>query len=224
MGDIFKILKNKVYTGAYFDGSQPCKNEGKGRAGGLSPDHWGLHLERWKQTAENVAKMVSGRVLEVGCGRGPVVHHLVESYDIDAYGIDISEYIISQPISLLVKYRIMVQSIHDTDFPDSIFDGILLLDVLEHIPYDYLHSTMQEIVRICKDDAVFMCTIPDNADYVYSSDAGLREHYIVKAPSWWEVELKDYVEGFEVIRNDEFPFNMAPNNTFFKGKLIKCQD
>lgn len=183
MADIFKSLGEDVYTAAYFDGSCPCRNEGKGRAGGLSPDHWGLHMKRWKQTAENVAKMVSGRVLEVGCGRGPVVHHLVESHNIDAYGIDISEYIISQPISPLVKYRIMAQSIHDTDFLDSIFDGILLLDVLEHIPYDFLHSTMQEIVRICKDGAMFMCTIPDNDDYVHSSDEGLREHYIVKAPS-----------------------------------------
>jgi SAM-dependent methyltransferase len=224
MGDIFKLLKNKVYTGAYFDGSQPCRHEGKNRAGGLSPDHWDLHMERWKQTAENVAKMVSGCVLEVGCGRGPVVHHLIESHGIDAYGIDISRHIISRPISPLVERRIMTQSIHATSFPDFIFDGILLLDVLEHIPYDFLHSTMQEIVRICKDDAVFMCTIPDNDDYIYSSDAGLREHYIVKSPSWWEAELKDYITDFEVIKNDEYPFNMAPNNTFFRGKLIRCRD
>jgi SAM-dependent methyltransferase len=44
-------------------------------------------------------------------------------------------------------------------FCDKCFDGILLLEVLEHVKYP--ESTLKEIGRVLKDEGVFLVTVPN---------------------------------------------------------------
>lgn len=86
------------------------------------------------------------RLLDVGCSMGFVVEALREQ-NIEAYGIDLSEYAIAHAPPSIKPY-VKVGNVLDIDYPDESFDTVLCSEVLEHLPVDYVDQAIEELLRV----------------------------------------------------------------------------
>ncbi len=103
--------------------------------------------QRYEREAYFLAKQLRkiaprGRLLEVGCALGFVLHSLTQYSPWDVMGIDVSEfaaYFADQQFGLNVRCT----TLEDAKFPDNAFDYILQKDLLEHVrrPRDHLLET-----------------------------------------------------------------------------------
>jgi 2-polyprenyl-3-methyl-5-hydroxy-6-metoxy-1,4-benzoquinol methylase len=101
--------------------------------------------EKLKIVKEFLDKECRGkRILDVGCGEGVLVEeYRKKGYDIE--GVD------SNYESDFVK----IGDVTNLEYEDNLFDVILLLDVLEHIPYDKQYIALKEIKRVLKKVVCF---------------------------------------------------------------------
>lgn len=213
----FDELQKDIYNDCYFNGESHKNNKF-----GLVPIHWSLTNNRWIETASSVAPLLHGKVIEVGCGRGTLVHHLCNSHGLDVVGLDIAQCMIDKPISDGISGRLFQGSLHDMHFDDGTFGSLIMFDVLEHIPFDYLTSTINGISRVCTKNATVMGTLPivNYMDIKYSYE-GKFEHYLSATEDWWVSTLSGFLDGLRFIKSEKFPFNMSPDNTFFIGTINK---
>jgi len=94
------------------------------------------------------------RILDVGCGEGILVEeYRKKGYDIE--GVD------PNYESDFVK----IGDVTDLEYEDNLFDVILLLDVLEHIPYDKQYIALKEIKRVLKNGGLLLMSVPNLAAF-----------------------------------------------------------
>jgi len=128
-------------------------------------------------------------VLDVGCSKGYFVKAL-RLLDIDAYGIDISQYAIDHVDIEVKDYCKLITN--ETPVPIlKKFDWILTKDVLEHMDSDSLHSffknysdkatRMYHVVPLGDDDKF---RIPE-----YHLD---KSHIQIHNEIWWEKLFNQY--------------------------------
>jgi SAM-dependent methyltransferase len=112
-----------------------------------------------------------GRVLDAGCAMGLLVEALVDR-GVDAYGIDISEYAISQAAPA-IRDRVRVGSL--TAPLDGRYDLIVSIEVLEHMPPA---DARLALANICAhtDDVLFSSS---------PNDFGESTHVNVQPPEAW---------------------------------------
>ena len=107
---------------------------------------------RWRVVADALAKhygLRSGdRVLDVGCGKGFLLHDLTESVPgIEIVGIDISEYALENAKEE-VRPFLQRSSASKLSFPDDSFDLVISITTLHNLYCYDLHSALQEIERV----------------------------------------------------------------------------
>ena len=101
------------------------------------------------------------KVVDIGCGRGELLTVLRES-GIHAIGVD------SNPSSITsLQERGFEASCEDlSDFlkrtPDSSLAAITMLHVVEHLPFDLLLTTFQEVFRVLEPGGVFIAETPNS--------------------------------------------------------------
>lgn len=94
------------------------------------------------------------RVLDVGAGSGALVRRIP-----GAIGVDISP-----------KCReVMLGDIESLPFPDSTFDVVFVVDVIEHLSYSARHKGVIEVQRVLKPDGVLVATVPNREDMSLST-------------------------------------------------------
>lgn len=95
-----------------------------------------------------------GRVLDVGCARGASLP-ILQGYGFQAIGLDISR----AALGHAKTQSAVCGALPRTPFADSSFDGVLLLDVIEHIrnPLDALC----ELYRLLRPGGVAIVTTPN---------------------------------------------------------------
>jgi SAM-dependent methyltransferase len=105
----------------------------------------------------NLAKTLSGPVLDFGCGRGVLVAELLKS-GVDARGLELDCDVIRQTLS---PRNATFITLYDGTFPSPFqsksFRSVICSEVLEHIP-DY-KAALEDIARLATDKAIF--TVPD---------------------------------------------------------------
>ncbi len=94
-------------------------------------------------------------IIDVGCGRGEILHFLENKYkNIDnIYGIDLDEEIIMETLVNFQNYKISHQNANNLSFDNNFFDLALVLEVLEHAE-DY-NSIIKEVKRVTKQYCIF---------------------------------------------------------------------
>ena len=104
-----------------------------------------------------------GRILDVGCGTGSLMIHLVRrGYEVS--GIDMSEDSVKRADELLRQYaptaKTMIKkgSADQIDFPDGMFDAVVAAEVLEHVEKD--HVAVKEFYRVLKPQGLCIITVP----------------------------------------------------------------
>ncbi len=110
-------------------------------------------------------------VLDTGCAMGFLVEQL-RKRDVEAFGVDISEYAIQNVHSSIKSY--CWQGTIAEPFPRE-YDLIVCIEVLEHIPSD---QTQKVIENIClhRDDVLFSSTHFDCREVT---------HYNIRLPEEW---------------------------------------
>lgn len=86
--------------------------------------------------------------LDVGCGTGYLVS-MLKKLGIDAYGIEISEYALSNVPKEIQPY-VKKGDITKIPFDDNTFDLVVTFDVMEHIERSLLKKSLEETVRVSR--------------------------------------------------------------------------
>lgn len=131
---------------------------------GFFPDGRRISLkDAVRLMSEEVGKELNlplgARVLDAGCGEGPVAFYLAERYQYEVTGIDILEVNIEIANQKKKKLNLSnptfkVADFSDTKLPDNYFDGVVILEALVHSP-DY-RQTLREVYRVLKPGGVFV--------------------------------------------------------------------
>lgn len=104
------------------------------------------------------AKMISGKVLEVGCGEGYGIDILAshaEAYTaIDKYASNVDHYIAKYPHVDFIR-----KSVPPFPFEDNTFDCLVSFQVIEHIEDDV--QFVKEMARVLKPGGLAILTTPN---------------------------------------------------------------
>lgn len=114
---------------------------------------------------EEAAKVISGKVLELGCGWGRGVEKLINACD-HFTGLDKNEPLIKALQEKYPKHYFNTVNLpYLSEFEDNTFDFIVTFQVIEHIQND--HMFLQEAHRVLKPGGkIFLTTV--NKDYSLS--------------------------------------------------------
>jgi len=138
-------------------------------------------------------------ILDYGCAKGFVVKAL-RLLNYNAYGVDISEYAISQAPKDVEKYVELI--VPGQKIPS--YDWIITKDTLEHIPYSELNSQLENLA-ISSRNIFIMVPLGDGEKYNIAAYELDLTHHIREDLNWWTLKLKE--SGFEIITATH---NMGP--------------
>lgn len=176
----------------------------------LGPVPYSRYEGKWLQffglVADHIVKHIGPKkVLDAGCAKGFLVEALRDR-GVEAYGIDLSEYAVSQ-VRRDIKRYCRVASLLDPIVER--FDLIVCIEVLEHIPEE---MARQVIANLCRsaDDILFSSTPDDFAEVT---------HVNVQPRSYWNALFAE--QGFDL--DVEFDASrIAPHAMRFVKKAVRC--
>ncbi len=93
---------------------------------------------------------VTGKALDLGCGNGKTVSTLIDE-GFEVTGIDFSEIAVQQCRERFPQAELVVGSVTDLPFPNSSFDYITAVHVLEHLDDKQLSDTVDEVSRVLRE-------------------------------------------------------------------------
>jgi 2-polyprenyl-3-methyl-5-hydroxy-6-metoxy-1,4-benzoquinol methylase len=128
-------------------------------------DYYRSFAARWPNIRGTVplSRMImsvreSGRLLEVGCGRGMLLELLAKQFD--AYGTDISELGVAESAARVGPERVFRHSIEDGP-PPGRYEVVLAINVLEHIHKPEI--ALRNINAVLEPGGTFIFTVPNNS-------------------------------------------------------------
>lgn len=103
------------------------------------------------------------KVLDIGCGTGASLAALSGRFGIKAYGIDISEQILSIARSSNPAFELSVADAHDLPYSDGFFDAVMIECVITLL--DSLKSALEEAARVLRSGGrLVISTLADSKD------------------------------------------------------------
>jgi SAM-dependent methyltransferase len=199
---ISEVLLNNIQSDSQFDKYYYTHCCG---ANYLRSDEW---LGFFRHVASRlVLSLAPRRVLDAGCAKGFLVEALREA-GVEADGIDISEYAISQAHESIRPY-LKVQSL--TQVIGAKYDLVVSIEVLEHMNR---HDALVAIERLCSstDDIIFSSS---------PFDYGEPTHINVHPPEYWSAEFARH--GF--FRDLDFDCSfLTPWACRFRRKALRIEE
>jgi 2-polyprenyl-3-methyl-5-hydroxy-6-metoxy-1,4-benzoquinol methylase len=126
---------------------------------------------------EQAAKIVHGKVADIGSGTGFGTHLLTRNASqVDGYDVDEAAYNFAKRSFSNGHIEFYNESITGTIVGNFIggYDFITMIDVIEHIQEDKL--AVQNVRRILKDGGAFICSTPNRLSRYRKSDYHIREY------------------------------------------------
>jgi ubiquinone/menaquinone biosynthesis C-methylase UbiE len=137
------------------------------------PDVGALHVKNLMARQRFVIEMVEARVprgaklLDVGCGPGETAAKLMQrGYEV--WGVDIAQPMIRHAQERCGAERFRVGDIEQIPFPDSTFEGVLCLGVIEYLDAD--GAALREIARVLKPGGTAVIATPSATCPLYQMD------------------------------------------------------
>ena len=116
----------------------------------------------WPEVADAIEGLgikKDDKVLDLGCGNGRLFEAL-EKYDIDYYGLDISEELVKIAKKTYPKGNFIASDLLKTPYKDNEFDVIVSIATLHHIPSKKLRrEALKEVYRITKQGGKILISI-----------------------------------------------------------------
>lgn len=145
--------------------------------------------------------LVSGHVLDVGCGPGR------DGVFLQNAGLKVTCLDASEAMVAMAKERGLDAIVGDflaLPFTDASFEGVWAYTSLLHVPKAEVDQALHEIKRVLKDGGIF------GLGLVEGEGEGYRESSGVSMPRWFSYYTRDEVEqllkkhGFEIIHFETF--------------------
>ncbi len=156
------------------------------------------------------------KILEIGTGRGALLHHLY-SQGFNIQGIEINKELIDEAFRLYGKLPIKLMSGDAMEFEDSSFDIVISFDVFEHIKDSDKH--LKEIRRVLKPNGYYLLQTPNKwTNTIFetirwkSFTKWRKDHCSLH--NYWQIIERFHKNGFEV----EF-YKIPVITDFFKLKI-----
>ena len=157
----------------------------------------------------------SRTIMDFGCAKGYLVHAL-RLLGREAYGVDISEYAISEAPKEVTEYIKAIQP-YSNDFQKC--DLLLAKDILEHIPYLHISDQLKTIRRNCKYVFAIIPLAKDNK-YIIPAYELDKSHFIREDKHWWIEQFnRTGFENFEAT-TDLGPFKANWQEVDSEGNLL----
>lgn len=134
--------------------------------------------------------MLSGRMLDIGCGVGFALEYLSgPTFDFVTFGVDASDLAIEKAKQRLAKFpgsvqRLMALEDQNLPFEDDFFSLITCFDVLEHLDEHDIDLTLDEIQRVVRKGGVILLSVSNRTSGV-DDKFGDNLHRTVKSVDWW---------------------------------------
>ena len=140
-------------------------------------------------------------VMDWGCARAYFVKALRE-HDVNAYGIDISEWAIKNCDADVVDFV----SNNIEDLPAS-YDYVFSKDVLEHIPTEELTKILEKLFIICTKAAVIIVPLAksEGGEYIYPNDELDKTHIHRKTLQGWVDLIEPFAKDFTIFVSNKIP-------------------
>jgi len=125
-------------------------------------------------------------ILDYGCAKGFVVKAF-RLLGLEAYGVDISEYAISQTPNDVKNFCKLISKTSDIFTDSTVFDWLISKDVLEHIPeeeiIDFLSQSAHHVKRMFV--AIPLGIDDSSGKFVIPAYANDKTHITIKTFDWW---------------------------------------
>lgn len=125
---------------------------------------------------EKVAEIVSGNVLDIGCGTGFGTHLLTRQAD-NVLGVDVDESAVNFARKAFSNHKI---KFHSLDISASFahesnpYDFITMIDVIEHIRND--REVVHNCTKLLKSGGKLICSTPNRLSRYRKSEYHVREY------------------------------------------------
>jgi 2-polyprenyl-3-methyl-5-hydroxy-6-metoxy-1,4-benzoquinol methylase len=141
------------------------------------------------------------KMLDFGCGRGKIYEEYFkpEGMDVEYVGIDIDT-------SLDVDFPLFhsVDEFIEADYPKRYFDGLALLDVIEHLPHQEMYEVLEKLNPYIDGDIFIMTPNSKCLDLLFS-DAQHKTIYpldeLVNLVKHLGFEIKELRKGKGLFHN-----------------------
>jgi ubiquinone/menaquinone biosynthesis C-methylase UbiE len=148
-----------------------------------------------KHAAEIASRVRGQRVLDIGCGTGPLVGEFLRRGR-DALGVDSSPEVVAEARR---RYgdRFSVGSVTSLPYPDASVDAATLIEVVEHLDDGTLDSAIREARRVLRPGGRLFITTPNSENLAFASrqcpDCGAEFHIYQHVRSWSAESLGSYL-------------------------------
>lgn len=130
------------------------------------------------------------KILDYGCAKGYLVKAL-RLLDMDAHGVDISEYAIKLADAEVRDYCHLVSETNPFPLEDS-FDWLITKDVLEHMPESTLDIFLEKS-RLVAKKAFHVVPLGDTDDkYIVPEYENDITHVLAKPKEWWQKKFESH--------------------------------
>ena len=173
----------------------------------------------WKEISDYLGES-RGKVLDIGCGSGEVIIGLSSNQNLDVYGCDISNKLITKAIKrgIAASKLMVVNAVKLSHYGDRSFDYSVSIAMAQYLSDEDLSSFLDEVQRITRQK--FFLFVPVSFGWRNEQWSGSSWHlYRNNAPIWWKKLLWRYfdqVEMFESKYMSDFPLSV--------GKWFVCKN
>lgn len=126
-------------------------------------DYWSRYADTIREIRRINGRNFSGKyfVLEVGSGGKGVSNFL----DHEKYAIVLSDVQREALIGIKTKAPLVVADGHKLPFKNEMFDIVVSVDTVEHVPKSSRHVFLNELRRVCKNKIILHFPTEDNSMY-----------------------------------------------------------
>lgn len=160
------------------------------------------------------------KLLNIGVGACDIESIVLTRHrDVEWFGIDISPGSIKRAKIKFPKASFKRGSIDGLEFGNSFFDGVVILEVLEHIRPRKIFKSLGEVKRVMKRGGKLIVSVPlsENLEEMVKAGKNPNAHVRVYTPKLIETELK--IAGFRVLKK-QFLFAFKSH---YKLKSFVCR-
>lgn len=144
----------------------------------------------WKRLAMILLKEVPNHeksLIDFGMGRGTALDFF-EQKGFYVEGVDISSYAVG--VQLKKGRKVYHTSLDNLSiFRENQFNLGFCNDVIEHLPINLVHKSLEEMSRVCSEK-LFISVCPTASNHL--SLEGENLHLTIKPQEWWDEEFKKY--------------------------------
>ena len=162
---------------------------------------------------EQVSKIVSGRVADVGSGTGFGTHLLarcadrVRGYEVDTMARDFAQRAFSN--GSIQFYELDICRTADVKRLQKMANFVTMIDVIEHIETDDI--AIKNCKMLLMDNGIFICSTPNRLSRYRKSDYHVREY----SPDELKSLLKSAFDNVEIL-----DYQLKPIETEYANPII----